>query len=211
MTELACKDVVFHFNKKHLEDSTIPMWVLKTHGKTYYVNHVDCQIPWSTKETPDNPHTKGSIKVKDCLLNIDADNNASLTKLTEHDKIRLRNEEKGITRIIYLSHARTDVESAIRQSNIKHGPIKKIGGRCGSTFYATDIMNKAELSFLTITAGDKFRVLMPNEKQYQDYDDPNHNPDWYWEAEAEYEDDDFGDDDEGNYPVEPKESAVELA
>ncbi len=80
--EYACKDVVFHFNKKHLEDPSIPMWVLKTHGETFYVDHVECQIPWSTKETPDNPHTKGSIKVKDALLQIDADNCATLTKLS---------------------------------------------------------------------------------------------------------------------------------
>ena len=73
-TELACKDVVFHFNKKHLEDPAIPMWVLKTKGESYYVNHVDCNMPWSTKETPDNSHTKGSLKVKDCLLVIDDEN-----------------------------------------------------------------------------------------------------------------------------------------
>ena len=73
--EFGCKEVVFHFNKKHLEDQTIPMWVLKTHGESYYVNHVDCEIPWSTKETPDNSHTKGSIKVKDCLLKIDPETN----------------------------------------------------------------------------------------------------------------------------------------
>lgn len=79
--EYACKDVVFHFNKKHLEDPNIPMWVLKTRGETFYVDHVECQIPWSTKETPDNPHTKGSIKVKDALLKIDEDNCAILTKL----------------------------------------------------------------------------------------------------------------------------------
>ena len=79
--EYACKDVVFHFNKKHLEDETIPMWVLKTHGETFYVQHVNCSIPWSTKETPDNNHTKGSIKVKDALLQIDDDNCATLSKL----------------------------------------------------------------------------------------------------------------------------------
>jgi len=68
--------VVFHFNKKHLEDSSIPMWVLKAKGQTYYVNHVDCNKPWSTKETPNNPSTKGAIKVKKCILKIDNDHNA---------------------------------------------------------------------------------------------------------------------------------------
>ena len=62
---------MFHFNKKHLEDPAIPMWVLKTKGESYYVHHVDCNMSWSTKETPDNSHTKGSLKVKDCLLVID--------------------------------------------------------------------------------------------------------------------------------------------
>ena len=63
-----CKpnEIIFHFNKKHLEDSRVPMWVLKTKGVTYYVHHVnvDAGVGFSTKETPDNPHTKGSIKLK---------------------------------------------------------------------------------------------------------------------------------------------------
>lgn len=84
--ELACKDIVFHFNKAHLADPTIPMWVLKTQGKTYYVEHVDCKCPWSTKETPDNPHTKGSIKVKDCLLVISDDNTATITQVKINDQ-----------------------------------------------------------------------------------------------------------------------------
>lgn len=60
------EEIVFHFNKKHLQDSTIPMWVVKCRGDTHYVDHVDVSpgIGFSTKETPDNPHTKGSIKFK---------------------------------------------------------------------------------------------------------------------------------------------------
>lgn len=59
-------EIIFHFNKMHLTDSTIPMWVIKAKGETHYVNHVDIEagIGFSTKETPDNPHTKGSIKVR---------------------------------------------------------------------------------------------------------------------------------------------------
>jgi len=58
--------VIFHFNKASLQDSTIPMWVLKHKGKTHYVDHVDVDsgIGFKTKETPDNPHTKGSIQLK---------------------------------------------------------------------------------------------------------------------------------------------------
>ena len=73
--------MVFHFNKKHLEDPEIPMWVLKCKGMTHYVNHVECNVPWSTKETPLNPSTKGSIKVKNCLLKIDDLNTAIMSPL----------------------------------------------------------------------------------------------------------------------------------
>ena len=176
--EYACKDVVFHFNKKHLEDPSIPMWVIKTKGESYYVNHVDCSIPWSTKETPDNSHTKGSIKVKDCLLVIDDENNAILSKLTQQDKIRLHNEANGITRIIFSWQNKKDLESAIKQSKIKHGPFKQVSGGCGSRYFVTDIYKKAELSFLTLSAGESFRVLMPNEYLYKAYDDPDYDPDY---------------------------------
>lgn len=64
-------DIVFHFNKGCLTDSTIPMWVLKVKGKTHYVNHVDFEnVSFSTKETPDNPSTKGSLKFKNVSLTI---------------------------------------------------------------------------------------------------------------------------------------------
>ena len=58
--------IIFHFNKAHLKDSTIPMWVIKHKGKTHYVNHVDVEegVGFSTKETPNNEHTKGSLKFK---------------------------------------------------------------------------------------------------------------------------------------------------
>ena len=58
------KEVIFHFNKGHLTNPEIPMWVLKIKGETYYVNHVECNVSWSTKETPNNDKTKGSIKIK---------------------------------------------------------------------------------------------------------------------------------------------------
>ncbi len=50
----------------HLQDANIPMWVIKAKGETYYVHHVDVDsgIGFSTKETPNNSHTKGSIKFR---------------------------------------------------------------------------------------------------------------------------------------------------
>ena len=56
--------IVFHFNKKFLEDNTIPMWVVKHKGETYYVHHMDVKVGFSTKETPNNEHTKGSLKIR---------------------------------------------------------------------------------------------------------------------------------------------------
>lgn len=168
-----CKDVIFHFNKAHLSDPSIPMWVLKAKGETYYVNHVDCNASWSTKETPDNSHTKGSIKVKDCTLIIDEDNNATINKLSLFEKVLVRNQPEPVTRIIFNKYKdySEPVENALKQSNIKHGPFKTVKGRCGTQYVITELYDKAELAFLTLAAGDKFRILMPNEYLHGMYDD----------------------------------------
>ena len=50
------------------------MWVIKTRGESLYVAHVVSSVGWSTKETPDNPATKGSIKFKNVVVRIDSDN-----------------------------------------------------------------------------------------------------------------------------------------
>lgn len=63
--------MVFHFNKASVTNPEVPPWVIKAKGNTYYVKHVDANAPWSTKETPDNPHTKGSLKFKNVTLAID--------------------------------------------------------------------------------------------------------------------------------------------
>lgn len=59
--------IVFHFNKASLGNSAIAPWVVKTHGATHYVWHLESAIGFSTKETPDNPHTKGSILFRGTL------------------------------------------------------------------------------------------------------------------------------------------------
>ena len=56
--------IVFHYNKAHNTDSSIPTWIIKHKGQTYYVNHMDSKVGFSTKETPDNEHTKGSLMFK---------------------------------------------------------------------------------------------------------------------------------------------------
>ena len=158
---------MFHFNKKHLEDQTIPMWVLKFHGETLYVNHVDCQLPWSTKETPDNPSTKGSIKVKNALLRLDKENCATLTELTILDKIRLRNQKLGHTRII--AEWGSEMHKALQRKEYKHSPIKNITGACTTSFIVCDLLDRNQVLLAKI-AYDDWRELKPNESYYQSYD-----------------------------------------
>ena len=68
------KKIVFHFNKGYLANPTIPMWTVKSRGQTYYVHHLDSKIGFSTKETPDNEATKGSLKFSGNLTLIEKDN-----------------------------------------------------------------------------------------------------------------------------------------
>jgi hypothetical protein len=56
--------IVFHFNKASLGDASIPPWALKTKGQTHYIWHLESEIGFSTKETPDSEHTKGSIQFR---------------------------------------------------------------------------------------------------------------------------------------------------
>ena len=186
--EYACKDLVFHFNKKHLEDETIPMWVIKTHGESFYVNHVTSELNWTTKETPDNERTKGSIKFKECLLLIDTDNNATISTLSMFDKIRLRNQKLGITRVRFNSHAfeKHIVDPA---NKIKHSPFKRIHGGCGTAFTICDLLDKKQLLFLQMLFPKDFRILMPNEEHYKAYDDKA-----LWEKlQRAFDDDEYGD------------------
>jgi hypothetical protein len=129
------------------------MWVLKFHGETYYVNHVDAMLPWSTKETPDNSHTKGALKFKKALVTIDEHNNATITELTVIDRFRLRNQKLGLTRIMFEPMS-----------------DKRIKGACSTTFIICDILNKADMTMLALKYADDFRILMPNEIYYREYD-----------------------------------------
>lgn len=70
---------MFHFNRGHLANPEIPMWVLKTKGESYYVNHVTASCSWTTKETPDNPTTKGSLKFKNVDVEINEDKEAIIS------------------------------------------------------------------------------------------------------------------------------------
>lgn len=167
------------------------MWILKTQGKTYYVEHVSCSSPWSTKETPDNSHTKGSIKVKDCLLIIDESNQATIRPITTEDKFRLHNQQKGITRIIVKEGQDAfAMRRYLKDLEIHHGPIKGVGGACSSTFYITDIMSPSHFTALGLAmAGTTFRELMPNEGYYKIYDQGKDAPAEHLWEEDYYEED----------------------
>ena len=143
------------------------MWVLKFHGETLYVNHVDCELPWSTKETPDNPSTKGSIKVKNALLRINENNEATLSELTLIDKFRLRNQKLGITRIMFQPGS--DMHKALQAKQFKHSPFKYISGACTTSFIICDLLSKNEVTLAKIAYND-WRELKPNESYYQQYD-----------------------------------------
>lgn len=187
MIELACKEAIFHFNKGHLADPTIPMWVIKAKGKTYYINHLDSQMPFSTKETPDNPSTKGSIKFKDCLLQIDDDNCATIRTLTPADENRLRAKAKGYTRIIFSDYRFKDT---LKTEGIKYLPFKNIEGGCGTSFYITDIVNAADATILGLKYTGKFRILNENEMYYKAYDDEATLRKLQYDYEDDYEDED---------------------
>ena len=170
IVELACKEAVFHFNKKHLQDPTVPMWIVMAKGETYYVDHVEANLPWTTKETPSNIKTKGAIKFKDCLVTIGTDNCASIRVLTKADEDRIRNQKRGVIRIISDYYRKLEVAL----EGITHGPIKRFSASC-SSYYVVDLLQPDEATmFMLQHSGSNrfFRVLMPNEPFYDAYDDP---------------------------------------
>lgn len=165
------------------------MWVVKAKGQTYYVNHFTSEIPFSTKESPDNSHTKGSIKFKECLLVIDENNDATVSVLHLHDKVRLRNKEKGITRIVFYG---TAFEKILKEENIKHSPFKTIHGSCGGKNTVCDLLDQKQLTWLTVKydTNKLFRVMQSNEALYKAYDDKV-----LWQKIADIDIDEIYDDD----------------
>lgn len=77
--QVEAKNIDFHFNKKSMEFDFVPMWVVKARGKTFYVHHMDCQTGFTTRETPEHPSTKGSLRVKRGTLSITAEGHAVIS------------------------------------------------------------------------------------------------------------------------------------
>lgn len=145
------------------------MWVLKARGESYYVDHVDCNVPWSTKETPDNPSTKGSIKVKNCLLTIDDDNHATLSPLTPEDRDRLNAKKEPI---LLITSKGKQLREALKNHNIKHGMITVFGGGCSTNWYVVSVFDDRDVTLLGLRISD-IRKLMPNEDYHKRYSDKN--------------------------------------
>ena len=156
------------------------MWVLKSHGVTFYVNHVDANLPWTTKETPDNLATKGSLKFKDCKLSIDRDNNATLSKLGLLDR---KLPHPFIANRIICSNGGA-FHRALVAGDYQHTEIKYVLGGCGSSFVICDLLDKNEALMAALKFSGQFRMLNPNERYYFDYET----------ADKIYEDDDDFDD-----------------
>lgn len=159
---------MFHFNKKHLEDETVPMWVIKSHGVTFYINHLSSDIAWSTKETPNNEHTKGSIKFKDCKLTIDDDNCATISKLGIIERATLKHPKIVHARII--ARASGKFHTALQNNEFQHSKIKQIVGTCTTTFIICDLLEPKEITFATLKYGEDFRIMKPNEGYYKVYE-----------------------------------------
>jgi hypothetical protein len=77
-----CRNIDFHFNKGSLEFSFLPMWVLKTKGMSFYINHIESNIPWSTRELPEGS-TRGMIRLKNGHITISADGTATINPKSE--------------------------------------------------------------------------------------------------------------------------------
>lgn len=160
------------------------MWVIKAKGESYYVEHVECNVPWSTKETPNNSHTKGSIKIKRCHLVIDDDNVAHLNKLTPEIEARL-NRPDIVIRII-TSYGRK-LKQAL--ANVEHAGVRTTGGGCGTLWYITEFNSEEDYVMFKLSMDNaaEWRELKPNEEYYKLYGK-------YKDSGSEYIDEDADDD-----------------
>lgn len=186
MTEILCDNVVFHFNKAHLSDPAIPMWSIKAKGKTFYVNHVDCNLPWSTKETPDNNHTKGSIKIRDCVLTIDSENCASIDRPTPEQRRRLSGKRNPV-RIMYSGIYKNTLDTITQRHDIKLARTVEMTGDCGTYFLIAEMTNPEDLVILTLAMPPQsIRVLTENEHYYRLLDQTDQD-----QLADPYEDEDY--------------------
>jgi hypothetical protein len=140
-------------------------------------------MPWSTKETSDNPHTKGSIKFKNCKLVIDDDNNATISKLGLLD-YSLPTPHPPQVRI--LARYGSDFHTALMNKEYPRSEIKEVIGACHSSYIVCDMDEK--YATLAALKYNDFRILAPNEYLYKAYDNKGKyiDDDYYDESLEDY-------------------------
>ena len=142
------------------------MWVVKAHGVTFYVEHVDANIPWTTKETPDNASTKGSLKFKDCKLTIHDDNTATLDKLGMFDNNLPHPKET----VRIITREGGSFHDALIRNEYAHTVFKYVEGACSTEFVICDLLDKDEMLLAMLKYPNQFRLLSPNERYYIAYE-----------------------------------------
>ena len=165
------------------------MWVVKSHGVTFYVNHVTAEIPWTTKETPDNDNTKGSLKFKRCKLTIDEDNCATLSKLGLLD-INLPHP-RLIFRVIFYNN--NEFCKALYAGEFEHSKFKYVTGGCGTRWVICDLLHEHDVTIATLKYGESFRILSPNEEYFKAYADEKNKEYIYIDEYEDLEDEDDDD------------------
>jgi hypothetical protein len=139
-------------------------------GKTYYVDHVSADLPWSTKETPSNTRTKGAIKFKNCLLQIFDDNCAEIKTLTSTDLDRIKSTDLKLVRLM-VSHSMVDeIHEFIKEQDLWHSPFKQFGGNCGTINCLFDIKD-TDLTLIILKFNDRVWVVNPNHPYFKLYSD----------------------------------------
>ena len=168
MITINAPDVVFHFNKKSLQDPSVPPWILKAKGKSWYVQHVTCDLPWSTKETPDSAHTQGSIKVKKACVTIDDQNHAHITSGSMHTP----ESTDQIPEPILIGWTDPNIHDHVHM--FAHGLIKTLdGGDCGRDWHVCEIYSDSDWTEINLALHPHVRRFMPNEWQYTEYLNPH--------------------------------------
>lgn len=169
MIEIAAKEATFSFNKKSLEDNSIPPWILKTRGESWYVSHVTCHMPWSTKHTPGNSHTQGAIKIKNAYIEISDSNEAVIHSLTPEIKQRLKEKQARKIKIGWQTTWNAQVNPYLEHVHCENLRHVESGG-CSADWWVCEIYSEDDWTQINLTLYPRVRRFMPNEWQYQDHE-----------------------------------------
>ncbi len=169
MIEIIAKEAVFHFNKKSLTDNTIPPWVVKCKGESWYVAHVTCEVPWSTKETPTNHHTQGAIKMRNVYVQITDENEAIIQSITPELKQHVKLKQERKIKIGWQNTWHAQVTPYLTHVHYENLRSVETGG-CSADWWVCEIYSEDDWAQINLTLYPRVRRFMPNEWQYQDHE-----------------------------------------